>query len=406
MITKRTFSFHYYDDRLFELCKEAGEVYTAALKRFWQVYKEEGKWLSKFDLQKEMKGVIDRKNLCSDSFIAAMQQVHNNIASWKQAKKIVPDAKPPWRDKFLQPIIFKEDQIKFKDGKLRLTLDKNQNYIYLVWSPKIPIPTYARVGYNNIVGWHMDLTIETEAPIADIDIKKGMSVDLGVKRIAALFDGDRVITLNGKKHKQIVYYRNKTNAEYMEKLSRKKDGSNNKKKLKRARRKAVEKLRNIEKDMLHKESRFIEEYAKSKGIGYIVVGDNASTHDHTRMRKKDAQMVQQFPEQKLKNMLIQKHESVSGKVDVKPEPYTSQKCPCCETKKKTSTRIYKCKNKECKFVYDRDGVGAINIFSENVSLVEHQRIRRLARPFGIKFDDHLSFKHYAEQLSDLPNDQG
>ena len=398
MIIQKTYSFHYYDDRLFELCKEAGEVYTTSLNRFWEVYDTTEVWLSKFDLQKEMKEYgLTRKNLCSDSFLAAMQQVHANLAAWKQAKKVRQDAKPPHKNKFLQPIIFKQDQIKFKNGKLRLTLDRNQNYIYLPWNVDIPIPIYGRVGYSAIKGWHMDLVIEEEVEqTTNLDNKKGMSIDLGVKRIATLFDGDRVITINGKNLKQLVHYRNKTNADYMSKLSKKQKGSNNKKKLKRARRKAVEHLKNIEKDILNKESRFITDYAEDKQLGKIVIGNNSSVHNHTNCGKVNNQMIQQFPEQKLKKYVKEKFTSVSGQVDIEPEPYTSQRCPICGKLHKTNTRVYKCK--DCGFVYDRDGVGSINIYKENVSLIEYQRIRLLARPFGVKYDDNLSYKHYAKML--------
>ena len=401
LIQERTYSFHYYDDRFFELCKEAGEVYTQSINEFWRMYKEEGTWLSKFDLQKHMKDKIERNNLHSDSFLAAMQQVHANLASWKDAKKIKPETKPPYKEKFLQPVTFKQSQIKFIDSKLRITIDKHKSYIYLAWNKDIPVPVYGRVGYDKVKGWHIDLVVKQDIEQAkSLDPNKGMAIDLGVKRIAALFDGERTITMNGKTLKAIVRYRNKTDAEYKEKLAKKEKDSNAYKKLKRARRKAVAKIQNIKKDTLNKQSRFIVDYAENKNIGKIVIGDNSGTHDKLKMRHEQKQMVQQFPEQQLKKYVIEKFESIYGEAEVKPEPYTSQTCPICGKRHKTSTRVYKCK--DCGFIYDRDGVGAINIYCENVSLVEDRRIRRLARPFGIKFKDDLSFKQYAKQLDDLP----
>ena len=392
----RTYSFSCYDDRFFELCKEAGEVYSKSLDVFWDVYEKQDKWLNKFELQKEMKGKIERNNLHSDSFLAAMQQVHNNLASWKEAKKITPDAKAPYKHKFLQPIFFKKSQIKFKDGLLILTLDKNKNYITLPWNNKIPMPIYGHVGYNKTNGWKINLTVEQEIEQVKLDLNKGMSVDLGVKRIATLYDGERVVILTGKKLMSLLHYRNKTAATYQTKMSKKKKDSNQAKRLKRARRKAVSHIQNVQKDILHKQSKFIVDYAVDNKVNKIVFGDNSGVHDKTNCGAQN-QKIQQFPEQKLYHYVKYKFESVSGFIEKKPEPYTSQRCPICAKLHKTKTRIYTCKN--CGFTFDRDGVGAINIYNENVSLVENQRIRRLTRPFGVKFYNNLSYKLYPKMLN-------
>ena len=401
LIQERTYSFHYYDDRFFELCKEAGEVYSYTVTEFWRIFNETGVWTQKNELEKYVEATFERKNLYSQSFQGAIQQFYKNVKSAKASKKENPEAKYPHKTKFLQPVIFKAGQIKYVDGKLRITIDKHKSYIYLAWNKDIPVPVYGRVGYDKVKGWHIDLVVKQDIEQAgNLDPNRGMAIDLGVKRIAALFDGERTITMNGKTLKAIVRYRNKTDAEYKEKLAKKEKDSNAYKKLKRARRKAVAKIQNIKKDTLNKQSRFIVDYAENKNIGKIVIGDNSGTHDKLKMRHEQKQMVQQFPEQQLKKYVIEKFESISGEAEVKPEPYTSQTCPICGKRHKTSTRVYKCK--DCGFIYDRDGVGAINIYCENVSLVEDRRIRRLARPFGIKFKDDLSFKQYAKQLDDLP----
>ena len=125
MLTNSTISFFIYDDRFFELSKESGRVYSASLKEFNE-QREQGNFLSAFELQKHMKNVIKRESLHSDSYLAAMQQVHKNFESYRQAKKVNPDARQPHKEKFLSPIYFKQSQIKFKDGKLQLTLNNKR----------------------------------------------------------------------------------------------------------------------------------------------------------------------------------------------------------------------------------------------------------------------------------------
>ena len=83
-----------------------------------------------------------------------------------------------------------------------------------------------------------------------------------------------------------------------------------------------------------------------------------------------------------------KFESISGHVKIVPEQYTSRTCPVCQTRRKVQNRVYKCKN--CNFVYDRDGIGAINIFQQNVDTkyrldLKSERSCGLAPPLGVKF---------------------
>jgi putative transposase len=389
--TIRTYSFSLYDDRFFDLAKEAGEVYSQSLTEFWDTYNTTGVWLSKFDLQKHMKNKLERKLLHSDSYLAAMQQVHANLASWKQAKKVNKDAKPPTKKKFLQAIIFKESQIKYRDGFLKLTLGTGKQYLFLKWSNEVPIPTYGSITYYKTTGWKINLAIEIEDKNTKLDNEKYMSIDLGVKRTATLFDGLNVLTLSGKKLLELIHHRNKLNGKTQTKLSfKKKRESNNHKKLKRAQRKSTNKFLNKQKDILHKYSSFVVNHAIKNNIGNIIIGDNASTHTSPNLGTKNNQKITQNPEQKLKNYIKYKFESISGQVNIVPEPYTSQTCPCCKNRYKPNSRVYNCSS--CGFVYDRDGVGAINIYNENVSfggLISAERIRSLTEPSGVRFSPQL-----------------
>ena len=438
MLIQKTYIFYNYDPRFFELAKEAGEVYSRSLEEFWKEYNENKNWLSKFELQEHMKDKIKRNILHSHSFLGAMQQVHANLKSWREAKKVNPTtAKPPSKKKFLQAIVLKQSQIKFENGKLKLSITNGSNgydkYLYLNWNPKIPIPVYATITYSKIRGWKINLVIEQEEKEnLFLNPNKSLSIDLGVKRIATFFDGEKSIILSGKKYLALMHYRNKYDAKNKSKIAHKKNvglqqqkdklkkelelkqkengetnkeikinitykESNNYKKAKRSSRKRVDKIQNIQQDMLHKQSRFIINYAIHNNIGNIIIGNNSSTHDGPNLGKKNNQKISQNPEQKLKNYIKYKFESISGKVNIVPEPYTSQTCPCCGTRKKQTNRRYICENANCLFVYDRDGVGAINIYQENVSssqILSEGRIRSLTEPIGRKFKNKFSFKSY------------
>ena len=377
-----------HDGRFFELSKEAGEVYSLSLQEFWKTYDQTGVWLSKFDLQAHMKDKLERKLLHSDSFLGAMQQVHANLASWKEAKKICPDTKAPYKSKFLQPIRFKQSQIHFEKGFLKLSLGKNANgkkdYFLFRWNKELSLPSYCSISYDRTKGWKLNVVIEKEIKIISLNPNKTLSIDLGVKRVATLFDGIQALKISGKKLKGLVHYQNKIKAKLQSYLSKKQKDSKRARKLKTAWRKRNARLQAIKQDILHKTSRFIVDYAIENKIGNIVIGDCSGIHDKTNLGKTNNQQVQQNPEQRIKNYVKEKFECISGQVNIVPEPYTSQTCPCCGHRYKPKNREYICS--ECGFIYDRDGVGAINIYNENVSFgINPERIRLLTRPIGLKF---------------------
>ena len=386
---------------IFDLAKECGEVYSSSLSEFWKMYDENKIWLSKFDLQKHMKDKLTRKLLHSDSFLAAMQQVHCNLASWKQAKKVKPETKPPHKSRFLQSIRFKKSQIRFIKGNIVLSLGVNQEgekqYYKFKWNKYIPLPQYGNISYNKNVGWKLNLIIEFDSKKQEHDLNqdKILSVDLGTKRIATLFDGNEVLIINGKKLRALNHYQNKIVGKKQVALSQKKKDSKRAKRLNQSWRKKNDKLQAIKKDMLHKTSNLIIKYATNKNIGKIVFGDCSGIHDKTNLGKNN-QQVQQGVEMKLAKYVEYKFKQKGGISEYISEAYTSQECPCCKNRKKQTTRTYKCKN--CGYVYDRDGVGAINIMekyiSKNVSFDGGnfiERIRCMTQPHCMKMDKTNSY---------------
>lgn len=399
---KRTYSFSIkVNDFIFELAKECGAVYSNSLSEFWRVFNEQGIWLSKFDLQKHMNDKISRNFLHSDSFIAAMQQVHANLASWKQAKKVCDNAKPPSKSRFLQSIRFKKSQIRFVDGYIVLSLGKNKEgekeYFKVKWNKNLPLPLYGNISYSKSIGWKLNLVVEVDYnKKEELDINNIMSIDLGNKRIATLFDGDNVVVISGKKLKALTHYQNKINSKKQADLAKKKKGSKREKRLRRSWRRKNDKIQLIKKDIINKTSKLVVDYAVEKNIGKIVFGDCSGIHTNTNFGKKNNQQVQQGLEMKLARNVENKFKDRGGISEYISEAYTSQECPKCKHRKKQSSRVYKCK--ECGYVYDRDGVGAINIMeriiSKNVSFDRENFIKRIscmAQPCYIKLGKTQSY---------------
>ena len=401
---------------IWNLAQECGKVYSLALKEHMHVHEETGKWMTYYELQKHMSGKVDKKLLHSNSFLASIQKVCDNNKAWGNATKGNPNSiyLAPYKSKFIHAIYFKESQITIgKDNILKISLANREytgsdKYFYIKWNSDIPKPKFGEITYNNRRGWKIHLMIDEKVEqlkydqpqkIKDIKI---LSVDLGVKRIATFYDGNNCVTISGKKMLGLTHYQNSLFKKTKSKLNSKISGSKNYKKLERSFRRKNDRLQNIKNDYLHKISNVIVKHSLHNNITNIVIGNSSGTH-HLNLGGQTIK-IKTFPEQRLKKLINYKFKEHGGITDIIPEPYTSRTCICCKNIKNSSPsgRTYKCS--ECGYIYDRDGVGAVNIYSlyvfehlikkyklinvlnKNVSFGTNAgRNRLLSRPFGVKF---------------------
>lgn len=372
---------------IFEMTKEAASIYNKALDLS-----------SQNKTFKEISKIIDKCNtnlyLHSQSSQAAyqlwMQNMKSYFASIKQYNKAPSKfnnkPEPPKHEKFMQPVTFKKSAIRYKNGYLYLSVKKPNEPIQIKWNDNLPIPEWASISYSNKTGWNVNLIVEKEIEKSEhLDSEKIMSIDLGVKRVATTFDGENCITYSGKELMSLVRLKNKINDKTKSKLSKYKKGSRKYKKIKRSNRNVARRLDNKQKDILHKTSRTIVNDAIDNKIGTIVIGDCSSIHNKTKCGDQN-QKIQQYPEQKLRKYVEYKFQSVGGSTEVPSERNTTKTCPMCKYMHKPNNRTFKCPN--CGFVYDRDGVGAVNIYRLKVSLSDEEFLNvvgRLTRPRGWKY---------------------
>lgn len=387
------YTIQFIDDngRALELAKESASVYNQALDLFWQNL-DNDIFLSKFDLQKYVD--VPRKLLHSDAYLGALQLAHTAISTYFSALKVykeTPDAftgqpMPPKEHKNTQMIIFKKSAIRYKENYLLLSTGDRQNPLKFRWNIDKGLPVYATITWNKESGWQLNLILEKEQNIHEFVSNRLMAIDLGIKRIATLFDEEKVITISGKIIMSLNRLRNKITAETRVKLDRLDKHSRQYKKIRRANRRVVKRIKNKIKDILHKYSRTIVNHCIANGIGRIVVGDCSDIHNETNLGKKNNQKVQQNPEQKLLKYVKDKFEVIGGVVETTPEAYTSRTCPSCGNvlKRSPAGRTFRC---QCSFEYDRDGVGAINIHKK-VSFGQLcclDVVGGLAPPIGLRF---------------------
>ncbi len=380
---------------IFEMAKESAKIYNQAIELHQKG--TEFKNIGKIIDQK-----FENKFLIAQSRQASYQQYVKDFKAYLQALsayKNNPDIfsgkpNPPHKQKFLKTIYFKSEAIRFKNDTLTLSTKKPNEPIAIKWNKSMPIPDFVTITFNNYTGWKVNLVVEYENEKPKISSSgKVMAIDLGVKRIATTFDGQNTKTYSGKEFLALNKLRNKLQAQTQRKYSNTGKESRRRKYLKRAQRKNVQKIKNKEKDILHKYSRMIVNDALANDISLIVIGDCSNIHNKTNLGKENNQKIQQNPEQKLKDYVIYKFQSTGNATKVSSERRTSKTCPNCQHLHKYSPkgRIFKCK--ECDFVFDRDGVGSINIFSLEVSFSHDEWLNvigRLTRPLGLKYHPNLS----------------
>ena len=377
---------------LFQMAKESGEIYSKALnlnkehktfkeitKICYQDYQENGKVLHSQSAQASY-----------EAFIESLKAYFKALKAFKKnPKKVSGEPKPPRKYKFLFKIEFKKTAIRFKDNFLLLSVKKPNEPIKIPWSKFLPVPHYVIINYNKFEGWNVNFILQKEITEEKLDHNKALSIDLGVKRIATAFNStnNEIKTYSGKEVMSLIRLRNVVDGRIQSKKSYYENGSRKHKKFQRAKRKIIRRIKNKQKDILHKYSRIIVNDCIKNKISKIIIGDNSGTHIDTNKGKQN-QKIQQNPEQVLAKYIEYKMKSVGGQTNFVPEPYTSRTCPKCQhiNGHKTKGRIFVCD--ACGFKFDRDGVGSLNIFKENVSF-DYDKwldvVGNLTFPIGIKY---------------------
>ncbi|WP_259088993.1 RNA-guided endonuclease InsQ/TnpB family protein [Salinibacter ruber] len=135
-----------------------------------------------------------------------------------------------------------------------------------------------------------------------------------------------------------------------------------------------------------------------RGVSAVAIGDVRGIRDRIDYGKKMNQRLHQWAYGEFARMIEYKAKLAGITVERVDEAYTSQECPHCGHRKKSSGRSYTCS--ECGFHGHRDVVGAANIRRREVA--ERKYVGQeptgsktrlpgvMASPSGVRFRPHLS----------------
>lgn len=192
------------------------------------------------------------------------------------------------------------------------------------------------------------------------------SIDLGeIHTISAYSSNENTLIVTGRKVRSIHRLRNKKIAELQNLMSKCKKGSRQWKKYNKAKKYILSKSSNQIKDALHKTTKQFVEFSVENNVKEVVVGKVEGVQKNTKKKKRKStnQKLSNWSFGKLKNYLKYKLEAQGISLSEIDESFSSQTCPVCSRKKKTSTRNYRCK---CGYKAHIDIHGARNILSKHL----------------------------------------
>src|SRR5215468_2037873 len=106
--------------QLDELAQECGRLYSQVVVSFWRTVRHKGIWLK----PKHLMRWHTSKNLHAHTADACVQAFFAALNSWRQRRKVAPDAKPPHKHKRYFRIEYKRSAMLLVDGRLWLSNGK------------------------------------------------------------------------------------------------------------------------------------------------------------------------------------------------------------------------------------------------------------------------------------------
>ena len=368
--------------QLDELAHECGLLYSQTLVFFWRTVRKKGIWLK----PKHLMRLFTSKKLHAHTSDATVQAFFANLKSWRERKKLGnPDAHPPRKRKWYFRIEYKRSAMGLADGTLRLSNGKGNDPFVLDWPwdlPKTIVIHWTGTQYEAIA------TYEVE-PHASARGSKVAGIDLGEIHMAVSHDGEQTHILNGRHLRSKRQYRNKLGEHLSKKIDRKKKGSRRRKKLIKSKKKQLKKLKNQIRDIEHKQTSRLVSTLHQEGVQTVVIGDVRDIRQDLDVGSKQNQKLHQWSHGSVRHMLTYKAERLGMVVTLQEESYTSKTCPVCGHKRKSKPqgRVFHCTNKQCRFTWHRDGVGAVNIRRKYLDC--GPVVGAMAPPTGMRFGPHV-----------------
>ena len=379
--------------QLYAVCEElnrtAGRIYSKTLSVVKKVKERKGFWLSESAAQRWILRWAEDIQIHTHSKQAFVQLYFQALRSYLKNARKTKEAKPPYRRKKYLPFIWKNTAIKYRSGCIMLSLGKSRQALKVpALFPEGTVFRQAKLVHEN---GRYYLHLATEVEIA-LPRRQGQiaGVDLGVIRpLACVFQDGACMVYHGGELSSLIRYRNKRLSSFQSAIQKARKGSRRYKKLVRAKRRFLKRIRNQIRDLLHKLTSHFIRTCVERGVSKILIGDLSHIRDRAKYSRKANQKIHQWAFRKIEQMIQYKAEAVGIEVLRVSERYTSKRCPVCGRMNEVRSRSYRCSS--CGFIHHRDVVGAVNILSRYLKSIGATGtvVAALAPATGVRYHPHL-----------------
>jgi putative transposase len=353
----------------------SGAVYTRTLITHYRVYRKSGSkrrhWLSQFAAMRlnDYLTCHEPPLLHAHSKDVAQEGFYKACKTAKANRQ--QGARYPHRRKWWRTTIWKSSGIRIKGAIILLSRAKGHKPI------RIPLPSWfmpttmrlleVRLVWDRCARryrWH--LVVENGKQPKDAPGTNTVAVDLGEIHPAAATDGQTALVVSCREVRAKRQYTAKRLADLQSCQSRCKRKSRRWWKLQKVKNRFRARQQRRIRDMEHKISRMVVEYAVECQASTLAIGDVRDIADKTDKGRHQNQRVSTWRHGKLRSDLTYKAEAEGMVVVLVDEHDTTKTCPnpICNHRHKPAGRVYRCL--VCGFQAHRDVVGAVNILSRQI----------------------------------------
>lgn len=347
--------------------QNSGRIYSNIVSRHWRLLRQKGLWLSEKSLTRlsDIRLINKSTPMHAHTIDAAQQGFFKACKTTNALRRIGISAKYPWRSKKFRTTIWKNSSVKFKAGKLELSMGSCSPRIHIA----LPDTLWVMLRFLEVrlvfdkkahqYTWH--IVAENGYETKENSGTNIVSVDLGEIHPAVIGDENEstIITCRARRHQAQGHAKRLAN--FASALSRKKKGSRRYQKLVRSKSRMKAHHRSVIRDMEHKISRAIVNVAIEHQAVAIAMGDIRGISDEVNLGKQNNQKISGWNHGQIQKLVEYKAEAERINFELVDERYTSQTCPQCQHRHKPRGRNFKCP--VCRFQSHRDVVGQINILS-------------------------------------------
>ncbi|MCO1603907.1 RNA-guided endonuclease InsQ/TnpB family protein [Desulfosporosinus nitroreducens] len=360
-------------ERLFACNRTSAHVWNDCLGLAKEHFQKNGNWIDRGTLHLATKGQYP---VHSQSIQAVYEKYIDARENAHKARALgFTQIRYPYKEKKHFNTKWKKDGFRVgENGKIELSLGlfsgKRQKPI-VVRVKDLPSGKIKEIELVYDRGLRLAIAYDDGITPKENDNLGIAAIDLGeIHTIASVCDNGQGVIINGRKIRSLKRLRNKKMKELQKKIAKCQKGSRQWKKYRRALYYVLGKSDAQLTDALHKTTRKFANWCLENKVKGVVVGNMEGVQRNTSPKKKKNkrkrsrkynQKMSQWQFGRTTTYLKYKLAAEGISLQKVDESYTTQTCPVCGRRKKTSSRNYSC---TCGYQEHRDIHGAKNILSK------------------------------------------